>query len=93
MKERFNTGCPLCDGAASYVLVDSTNYMAYTCSTCGIFEISTHAEKLVREMPQERRAFYVSLVEFAPEEQLLEISFEVLATGNRIAHRYISVRR
>ncbi|MGM3172540.1 hypothetical protein [Dickeya lacustris] len=93
MKERFDADCPLCGGSASYVFTDAENFKAYTCPDCGIFEVSIHAERLVKEMPQERRAFYVSLIESAPAEKTLEILFEVLSTGNRIAHRHISVRR
>lgn len=92
MKERFESTCPLCDSAGSYVFTDSSNYIAYKCVECGIFEISTHAEKLVRNMPPERRAFYASLANTTPEEPLLEIAFEVLPTGNRVIHRYISAR-
>ncbi|MNG55971.1 hypothetical protein D3C79_140430 [compost metagenome] len=91
MKERFEATCPLCNNDGSYVLTDSDNYKIYKCSDCGGFEISTHAEKLVRDMPQERREFYSSLIAVAPEGHLLEISFEVLTTGNRVNHRYISV--
>ena len=93
MTERFDSDCPLCGSTASYGLTDAENFKAYTCPDCGIFEVSTHAERLVREMSLERRASYVSLIESAPAEKTLEISFEVLSTGNRIAHRYISVRR
>ncbi|CAI0698029.1 Uncharacterised protein [Serratia fonticola] len=92
MKEKFEAACPLCDTDGSYTLIDSDNYKIYECSDCGVFEISTHAEKLIREMASERRAFYASLARSAPEKQILEISFEVLPSTNRVNHRYINVR-
>lgn len=93
MKERFESTCPLCGGNGSYVFADADNYKAYTCTDCGIFEISTHAEKVLKDMLPQRQSFYASLARSAPAGKMLEISFEVLTAGNRVAHRYINVHR
>ncbi|WP_261430544.1 hypothetical protein [Serratia quinivorans] len=90
MKERFEAECPLCTSLGSFIFTDKDNYKAYLCDDCGRYEISTRAEKQVRDLPPERRAIYSQLVASAPAGQILEISFEVLTTGNRINHRYIS---
>lgn len=92
MKERFDAACPLCNDAASYILTDGDNYKLYQCPKCGMFEISSRAEKEVKDMLSERREFYASLAMSAPENKVLEISFEVLPTVNNVNHRYISVR-
>ncbi|OJT46826.1 hypothetical protein BSR04_01625 [Serratia plymuthica] len=92
MKERIDAACPLCDSAGSYILTDFTNSRLYQCPKCGMFEISTRAEKEVKDMLPERREFYGSLAMSAPENKVLEISFEVLPTVNKVNHRYISVR-
>ncbi|CAI1573913.1 Uncharacterised protein [Serratia proteamaculans] len=90
MKERFEAECPLCTSLGSFIFTDKDNYKAYLCDDCGRYEISTRAEKQVRDLPPERRAIYSQLVASAPARQILEISFEVLTTGNRVNHRYIS---
>jgi hypothetical protein len=65
--------CPLCDSPAEYGWVDGENRKYFQCPVCGYFQISKHAERLLLEYYQHRKAAYSALAKQAPEDHLLFI--------------------
>ena len=73
MKAEQSQDCPLCDTPANFMLVDSGNVKYFDCSSCGMFQISKRAEKLLLSEHASRRPAYTSQVKLTPEDHLLFI--------------------
>jgi hypothetical protein len=65
--------CPLCDKPAKYGEVDIGNAKYFDCPHCGMFQISTGAEKRLKEELPDRKVLYAAQVKQTPEEYLLFI--------------------
>jgi hypothetical protein len=53
MNETIESPCPLCKSKAAYYFVDHSNVKYFKCKKCNLFQICTHAEKLITNAPNE----------------------------------------
>lgn len=65
--------CPLCDTSAEYCWVDSENVKYFECKHCGMFQISSRAEEVLRAGLLSRKSIYSEQVKITPEDYLLFI--------------------
>ena len=73
MGTHYEQQCPLCDNPAEFCWVDAENVKYFDCSTCGMFQISKRAEKLLQDELPSRKPIYAATVKNTPEDHLLFI--------------------
>lgn len=73
MTEYIEQGCPLCDNPAVYCWVDQENVKYFDCASCGMFQISKRAERVLSDDLAASKSFYSRLVKKTPSEHLLFI--------------------
>ncbi len=65
--------CPLCENQAKYYKVDCGNVKYFNCPHCGLFQISTAAEKRLDQELSHRKMEYSAQVKQTPKNHLLFI--------------------
>ncbi|MGY3855556.1 hypothetical protein ACW5W8_22495 [Aeromonas aquatilis] len=65
--------CPLCEIQAKYCKVDFGNVKYFNCPNCGLFQISTAAEKRLDQEFPHRKMEYSAQAQQTPKHHLLFI--------------------
>lgn len=65
--------CPLCTASADFEYTDFQHFKFYVCPTCGDFEISAAAERLLSQMAPERARELSRLSQSAGPGMLLSV--------------------
>ena len=73
MARFLDQDCPLCGTLAEYGWVDNHNSKYFNCPSCGYFQISKRAEKVLATKPLEMRRAYAMQVPQAPANHLFVI--------------------